>query len=184
MSQDHAERTPSRPKPGQLLAHVAGWPQACIHCGQTVRKGEAMVYRNGEKVRWCMTDARLLQAPITATRAYLDAFGEDENLQALTHRPKPAEAPADEEHWREQIRDVRKLKGRRVRVRAGARIVGSTNPNHEFGETTKRAQVVTVDHVLSVKGTPGTREYRQAAVRWRSGHYVRGVSVDDITEVL
>lgn len=78
------------------------------------------------------------------------------------------------------------LVGRRVRVRAGAEIIGSTRPRFQRGETLKRATVVTISSAFpAYPGQNRDDPIVPARIRWAgSGGYWRIVKLDDVVELI
>ena len=167
-------------RPGPLLLAVAKWPAACVSCGKTTYKGDPIVFRAGERVRWCWDCSLLLISPIKVTKAYLERYGEDDRVRELARRgrrPRRPDGPPGD--WRAQLRHISDLKGRFVRIRRGAQILDDANPSATPGAHTARAQVVKVDHVLVA------RDGRPDAFRWAGGGgYFREASCDDIEAIV
>ncbi len=183
-SQAAADRpSPDRHR-GRLYLHVAGWPARCVDCQGLVRKGEPMVFRHAQdaRIRWCLDCAAMLAGEITPTRAYLRAFGDDDRVAAL--RATAWHKRGARADWRQQVRQPRALRGRRVRIRRGAAILSDTRPRARVAAIAHRSQVVKVHQVLlgfeRVQGPD-----KPTTIRWAgAGGYLREVSINDIVEIV
>jgi hypothetical protein len=177
-----SEQPVAETRHARLFLHVAGWPDRCVLCQNLVRKGDPMIFRHGQDVRWCTNCAALLDGDIRPSKAYLAAFGEDDRLAELRTRVRRTRPPKGED-WSDEIRHPRQLKGRRVRVRRHAAILSDTNPRAPRNTVTQRAQVVKVDHVLMGYQRPdGTT--KPTTIRWAgAGGYLREVALDDIDAI-
>ena len=148
-------------EPGQAAAdarlyiHVASWPGRCIACQAPLRKGSVIVFRARRKERWCTSCAAILSGEIVPSRAYLEAFGDDERARTLRATARRPRAPWSG-RWREQVAHPRALRGHRVRIRRGSVILSDRRPRARR-TVTARAQVVKVHEVLIGAGAP-TRE--------------------------
>lgn len=165
---------------GRLYVHVASWPGRCIACQAPLRKGSVIVFRAGRKERWCTGCAAILSGEVVPSRAYLEAFGDDERARALRATARRPRVPWSAS-WREQVGHPRALRGHRVRIRRGAVILSDRRPRARR-TVMVRAQVVKVHEVLIGVGASAEKP---TTIRWAgAGGYLREVSVDDIEAIV
>jgi hypothetical protein len=150
-----------------VFLHVAGWPGRCVSCAALVEVGQPLVFRAGlREVRWCERCAVGLPDPISATRAYLQAFAPT--------------SPLGRQLTVAQAATSGRLVRRRVRVRRAARILTSRPTGAPMVSFAKRALLVTVSKLAIEVATA-----RAVALHWRgAGGRQREVALCDVVEVL